>query len=136
MGDFTSRATALLPQIQADRSDPLVLAELQALRELWRSLTGAERARAASIASALAAAQAPSPPQPSLLDDDAAARRALVGLDRIDVEAAFERRYVGQGDPDALLAHFGLDQFRPGQREAVAAALAGRDSLVVMPTGG
>ena len=39
-------------------------------------------------------------------------------------------------DPDALLAHFGLDEFRPGQREAVAAALAGRDSLVVMPTGG
>ena len=136
MGDFTSRAMALLPQIQADRSDRLVLVELQALRELWRSLSDAERVEAASIASALAAAQAPPPPQPSLLDDDAAARRALVGLDRIDVEAAFECRYVGARDPDALLAHFGLDHFRPGQREAVAAALAGRDSLVVMPTGG
>ena len=136
MGDFTSRAMELLPQIQADRADRLVLAELQGLRELWRSLSDAERAEAAPIASALAAAQAPPPAQTSLLDDDAAARRALVGLDRIDVEAAFECRYVGPRDPDALLAHFGLDRFRPGQREAVAAALAGRDSLVVMPTGG
>jgi ATP-dependent DNA helicase RecQ len=31
---------------------------------------------------------------------------------------------------------FGLEAFRPGQREAVQAALDGRDSLVVMPTGG
>ncbi|MBM3666262.1 MAG: ATP-dependent DNA helicase RecQ, partial [Actinobacteria bacterium] len=35
-----------------------------------------------------------------------------------------------------MLAHLGLDEFRPGQREAVEAALAGRDALVVMPTGG
>jgi RecQ family ATP-dependent DNA helicase len=39
-------------------------------------------------------------------------------------------------EPEALLAEFGLTAFRPGQREAVAAALGGRDSLVVMPTGG
>ncbi|HEY1449911.1 MAG TPA: RecQ family ATP-dependent DNA helicase [Solirubrobacteraceae bacterium] len=38
--------------------------------------------------------------------------------------------------PEQLLARFGLDAFRPGQREAVQAALDGRDSLVVMPTGG
>jgi len=38
--------------------------------------------------------------------------------------------------PDALLERFGLETFRPGQREAVQAALDGRDSLVVMPTGG
>ncbi len=38
--------------------------------------------------------------------------------------------------PEALLERFGLESFRPGQREAVEAALAGRDSLVVMPTGG
>ncbi len=36
----------------------------------------------------------------------------------------------------ALLARFGLERFRAGQREAVEAALEGRDSLVVMPTGG
>jgi len=38
--------------------------------------------------------------------------------------------------PEQLLARFGLEEFRPGQREAVQAALEGRDSLVVMPTGG
>jgi ATP-dependent DNA helicase RecQ len=39
-------------------------------------------------------------------------------------------------DPRAALRHvFGFDDFRPGQREAVEAACAGRDVLVVMPTG-
>ncbi len=128
---------ALLPQIESDRSDPLVLAELHELRGLWRSLSDAERAEAASAASALATAQAPPPPQPSLFDEDVQARRALAGLDRIeDLDGAFECRYSGPRDADELLEHFGLDSFRPGQREAVLAALEGRDSLVVMPTGG
>jgi ATP-dependent DNA helicase RecQ len=35
----------------------------------------------------------------------------------------------------ALREHFGFRDFRPGQREACEAALAGRDVLVVMPTG-
>src|SRR3954453_15510384 len=35
----------------------------------------------------------------------------------------------------ALREHFGFTAFRPGQEEAVHAALAGRDALVVMPTG-
>src|SRR5260221_13655093 len=35
----------------------------------------------------------------------------------------------------ALEAHFGFRAFRPGQEEAVRAALSGRDALVVMPTG-
>ena len=39
-------------------------------------------------------------------------------------------------DPrEALSRIFGFEQFRPGQAEAVAAALADRDALVVMPTG-
>ncbi|HEX8959881.1 MAG TPA: RecQ family ATP-dependent DNA helicase, partial [Solirubrobacterales bacterium] len=37
---------------------------------------------------------------------------------------------------EELLARLGFEAFRPGQREAVEAALAGRDSLIVMPTGG
>jgi ATP-dependent DNA helicase RecQ len=41
-----------------------------------------------------------------------------------------------QATPEQLLEGFGLQAFRPGQREAVQAALDGRDSLVVMPTGG
>src|SRR5437660_9727308 len=35
----------------------------------------------------------------------------------------------------ALRDRFGFPAFRPGQEEACAAALAGRDVLVVMPTG-
>src|SRR3954454_3977226 len=39
-------------------------------------------------------------------------------------------------DPlSALHQHFGFAAFRPGQEEAVRAALAGRDALVVIPTG-
>jgi ATP-dependent DNA helicase RecQ len=41
-----------------------------------------------------------------------------------------------RASPEQLLERFGLQAFRPGQREAVQAALDGRDSLVVMPTGG
>ncbi|HVS29739.1 MAG TPA: RecQ family ATP-dependent DNA helicase [Solirubrobacteraceae bacterium] len=36
---------------------------------------------------------------------------------------------------DALKQHFGFDEFRPGQAEAVEAARSERDVLVVMPTG-
>ena len=68
-----------------------------------------------------------------LTDDDREAQLALKGLDRIEVEGRPERTYDGPRDPDALLEHFGYDEFRPGQREAVQAALEGRDSLVVMP---
>ena len=43
------------------------------------------------------------------------------------------------GDPmdprEALRTLFGFPQFRPGQAEAVSAALGNRDALVVMPTG-
>src|ERR1700716_3531141 len=39
-------------------------------------------------------------------------------------------------DPhEALRNTFGFEQFRPGQGEAIGAALSGRDALVVMPTG-
>jgi RecQ family ATP-dependent DNA helicase len=37
---------------------------------------------------------------------------------------------------DALLGKLGFEHWRPGQKEAVEAALSGRDSLIVMPTGG
>ncbi len=37
---------------------------------------------------------------------------------------------------DALLGELGFERWRAGQREAVVAALEGRDSLIVMPTGG
>jgi RecQ family ATP-dependent DNA helicase len=37
---------------------------------------------------------------------------------------------------DELLGKLGFEHWRPGQKEAVEAALEGRDSLIVMPTGG
>jgi ATP-dependent DNA helicase RecQ len=45
-----------------------------------------------------------------------------------------------QGSPTPTLAEslrkrFGFRRFRPGQRQAVESALAGRDTLVIMPTG-
>jgi RecQ family ATP-dependent DNA helicase len=41
-----------------------------------------------------------------------------------------------QDRADALLGELGFTSWRPGQREAVEAGLEGRDSLIVMPTGG
>jgi len=41
-----------------------------------------------------------------------------------------------QSQADALLGTLGFTSWRPGQKEAVEAALSGRDSLIVMPTGG
>src|SRR5688572_21803834 len=35
-----------------------------------------------------------------------------------------------------LQTHWGFDEFRPLQREAIDAVLAGQDSVVVLPTGG
>ena len=43
---------------------------------------------------------------------------------------------VGARNPKESLAHFGLQDFRPGQRDVIDAVLAGEDSLCIMPTGG
>jgi RecQ family ATP-dependent DNA helicase len=68
--------------------------------------------------------------------EDAEALRALQGIEDVEAPRRPSRLYEGPREPELLLAHLGYDAFRPGQREAVAAALAGRDSLIVMPTGG
>jgi ATP-dependent DNA helicase RecQ len=39
-------------------------------------------------------------------------------------------------DPESYLPRFGLSAFREGQKEVIAAVLAGQDCLCVMPTGG
>src|SRR3990172_2970606 len=130
MDDFRARALALAERIESDRGRPAD-AELEELRALWRSLDGPARADAGAAARTLADAQA----RRASAADDRDAQLALKGLDRIAVEAPPQRTYEGPRDPDALLRHFGFGEFRPGQREAVRAALEGRDSLVVMPTG-
>src|SRR5688500_15350543 len=131
VNDFRARALALAERIESDRDGPAD-AELEELRALWRSLDGAARAGADAAARTLADAQA----RRASAADDRDAQLALKGLDRIAVEAPPHRTYGGPRDPAALLAHFGFGEFRPGQRESVQAALEGRDSLVVIPTGG
>ena len=61
---------------------------------------------------------------------------ALQGLERFDGLDAATAVYRGERKPEALLSYLGHEAFRPGQREAVQAALDGRDALIVMPTGG
>lgn len=54
-------------------------------------------------------------------------------------QAVFENADPPAGDAQilrALQTHWGYDSFRPLQREAIDAVLAGRDSVVVLPTGG
>ncbi|HEY5429037.1 MAG TPA: RecQ family ATP-dependent DNA helicase [Solirubrobacteraceae bacterium] len=62
------------------------------------------------------------------------------GQGRLDsaIFADAGRRAVGmrtEATPEQLLARFGLESFRPGQREAVQAALDGRSCLLALPTG-
>src|SRR5213592_4783305 len=66
----------------------------------------------------------------------AQATLSLQGLEGFDGLNAATGVYRGPRSPEALLAHLGHEAFRPGQREAVQAALDGRDALIVMPTGG
>ena len=68
--------------------------------------------------------------------EQAQATLSLQGLEGFDGPNAATRVYRGPPNPEALLAHLGHEAFRPGQREAVQAALDGRDALIVMPTGG
>lgn len=52
------------------------------------------------------------------------------------IEAAVTGNATNDPLVAALRQHFGHSAFRPGQREVLAEILAGRDVIVVMPTGG
>ena len=106
--------------------------ELESLRDAWRALDADGRAATARRAERIGGRVARRPPA----DEQAEAQRALQGLEGLDDVGSGSRLFEGDPEPDALLAHLGLASFRPGQRVAVEAALDGRDSLVVMPTGG
>src|SRR5207344_3396623 len=63
---------------------------------------------------------------------------------RVDDAAAIDGRHATRMTNEtsieqaraALREHFGYPAFRPGQEAAVESVLAGRDTLVVLPTGG
>ena len=64
--------------------------------------------------------------------DDAVARRRSRSASRHDY-----RTHDASSDARAALReHFGYPAFRPGQEAAVESVLAGKDTLVVLPTGG
>ncbi len=146
MSPFAEAAAEILARFEAGE-DPANLSErLTDLRAAWKALPDDDREQARPIVNRLAArtrrpsghGSRPNPRQTTLQlesDEEVAARRALQGLVDLDGPAN-ERFYEGPADPDSLLEYFGHASFRPGQREAVEAALGGRDTLVIMPTGG
>ena len=73
-----------------------------------------------------------SPEAPTLFADLTPAPPARPAGGQVGVE----RTPLTDVTPEKLLGLLGLSTFRPGQREAVQSALDGKDSLVVMPTGG
>ncbi len=110
------RALASLSAVLSDPAAPAAGAALDELRARWSSLNAEERDALTPLAQlATRRVRAATVPEPA---------------------PAPAARPIGDTSPEGLLSLLGLSDFRPGQREAVQAALDGRDSLVVMPTGG
>jgi ATP-dependent DNA helicase RecQ len=108
-------------------------APVEALRALDGRLTAEQDEACAPVATALARVAAPAGIAA------VAGSAAVAGLAEVAGIAGVAGVAVadGNGDatPDELLHRFGHESFRPGQREAVSAALAGRSTLLLFPTG-
>jgi RecQ family ATP-dependent DNA helicase len=113
------RALTELAAVLADPAAPGAEDALDAVRGRWHELAPEEREALTPIAR-LAAARV----------------RAAAASPPVAAPAAPAPRVRRDVAPEDLLGLLGLSAFRPGQREAVQAALDGRDALVVMPTGG
>ena len=147
---FESAAAELIGELEREAESAVRRLELderlEELRGAWRELGPEERDETATLTSRIAALVAARPGERSagppaqtalLADEQEEAALALQGLEGLELSDGVPTRvFEGQPDPDALLAHMRYEGFRPGQREAVRAALDGRDSLIVMPTGG
>ena len=155
---FETEASGLIADLEAEAEsgsrEAGIDTRLDGLRSSWRSLDKAEQEGSRTLTARIAALVAARPGNPNgvsrkptpaeaagqtvlISDEQAEAALALQGLEGLElVEAVPTRLYEGPREPAALLAHMGYEGFRPGQQEAVTAALEGRDSLIVMPTGG
>src|SRR4051794_8820768 len=141
-------ALRLLAQaLDPGQSPEAAAGALEALRDRWPALDAEEREALTPVAQ-LAARRLQAPSAAAEADPDGAAYVAALGAmagsapaDEDPGLGAAEPEPDGvvalpppraprtaiDADPEALLTEFGLTAFRPGQREAVAAALAGRD---------
>jgi ATP-dependent DNA helicase RecQ len=152
---FTDQAGTVAEQLEDEIAggtrSPETDRRLEVLRQAWRERTPEARASSTDAAARIAALVAARPsaldrqpsdnghhPAPASGDDELReATLALQGLESIESDISTPlRSFEGEPEPDSLLAHMGYDGYRPGQREAVRAALDGRDCLIVMPTGG
>ena len=115
-----------------------------AMQAQWEKLTAEQREVLGPVARELGARAASDHTVAASLaecrDHQAGGFDAGSGQGRLDssIFAAAGRRAVGftaHPTPEQLLARFGLASFRPGQREAVQAALDGRSCLLALPTG-
>ncbi|HET6548606.1 MAG TPA: ATP-dependent DNA helicase RecQ, partial [Solirubrobacter sp.] len=113
-------------------------AALDELRARWRDLAADERAALTPLAQLAAErfrpteardAASPTAAPPRDAGVAPAADSAAAGASPAGVSPAAARATGAK--PEALLSLLGLAAFRPGQREAVQAALDGRDALVV-----
>ncbi len=163
MSSFPEQADRLVEKLESEREQgrrrPDTDDGLELLRSVWREMDAEGRRSASEAAGRIARLVSERPPEqpplpdeppapvpaghpplsgpPAFADEQAEATLALQGLERIEEDQAAPMRvYEGEADPDRLLDHMGYGAFRPGQREAVAAALEARDCLIVMPTGG
>jgi RecQ family ATP-dependent DNA helicase len=145
---FSARARALIARIDAGESADALTPELDELRAAWKLFGSVERGELRVVAGELSERTAPpgtlatrSSLSTGLVTRLARNTRSPATLGEKPVPTTgfsprvAPRRYDGPRDPDALLAYFGLEEFRVGQREAIAAALEGRDASIVMPTG-
>ncbi len=60
----------------------------------------------------------------------------MVGFNEIPHDASGFRMSTASYDLESALKRFGLQSFRPGQREVIESIISGDDCLCVMPTGG
>jgi ATP-dependent DNA helicase RecQ len=111
-----------------DVLDALALGDLDRARRHFCGLAEEERALIGAIGRYLADRGEPTLPLLGAFDGVGDAAPAERPDRRVGIDTDLT--------PDDLLARLGLQSFRPAQREAVSAALEGRDTLVVMPTGG